>query len=417
MTRSEEKTRAVFRRALSNLPSEFAKTKLNQQSMSMTRVELAVTCLLLSGAAIIVVSEHRSQTALRDQNESLRRELAQLGSDNESLSNRLARIKGAVAPRLPAPAMPGVSASESAEELSATNLIARMVHGGGAPPLTAAQIKRYLDANHRNAPSLLSAYRTSQDPALLQEAMEKYPGDPEVAFEAALRKDASPSERRQWLDAFKNAAPENPMADYLSALDYFKSGQTDQAVRELVAASGRQGFADYTADRIQTDEEAYRGAGYSEADAKMAATWGVALPQLAEMRTLAQNMVDLAASYRNAGDETSAQAALQMAVGLGEQLDASTGTSVPLITRLVGIAVERMALDSMDPSSGYGDGTVQEQLDQLAQRRSSIKDLVAQTVPFQEQMTPEDWLNYTERTLNFGEENAIGWLLNKYGQK
>ena len=85
--------------------------------------------------------------------------------------------------------------------------------------------------------------------------MEKYPGDPAVAFEAVFKKDASPTERREWLEAFKKAAPENPMADYLSALDYFKSGLTDQAVQELIAASGRQGFADYTVERIQTDEE------------------------------------------------------------------------------------------------------------------------------------------------------------------
>lgn len=385
--------------------------------MSMTNVQRAVAGLLLGGAAIIVVSQHRLQTALRGQNELLRQKLAQLGSENESLSNRLRRIRGVPALRLPAPPMPGVTGSESAKELSPTNLIARLVHGGEVPPLTAAQIKRYLDENHRSAASLLSAYRTSKDPALLQEAMEKHPGDPEVAFEAVLRKDASPTERREWLEAFKKAAPENPMAGYLSALDYFKSGQTDQAVQELIAASGRQGFADYTVERIQADEEAYRAAGYSEADAKMAATWGVALPQLAEMKTLAQNMVDLAASYRKAGDENSAQAALQMAIGLGQQLDAPSGTCVPLLTRLVGIAVERMALDSMDPSSGYGGGTVQEQLDQLTQRRDSIQDMVKQVSSFMEQMTSEDWLSYNERALSFGEENAIGWLLNRYGQK
>jgi hypothetical protein len=231
-----------------------------------------------------------------------------------------------------------------------------------------------------------------------------------------LNKDASPAERREWLETLKKAAPGNPLADYLSALDYFKSGQTDQAVQALIAASNRQGFADYTVERIQTDEEAYRAAGYSEAEAKMAATWGVELPQLAELKKVAQNAVDLAASYRKAGDESSAQAALQIALGLGQQLDASSGICVPLVTRLVGIAVERMALDSMDPTSGYGDGTVQQQLDQLAQRRNSIKDLVKQSAPFQEQMTPQDWLNYNERTLSFGEENAIRWLLNKYGQ-
>jgi hypothetical protein len=76
-----------------------------------------------------------------------------------------------------------------------------------------------------------------------------------------------------------------------------------------------------------------------------------------------------------------------------------------------------MGLAAMDPSSAFGDGTVQEQLDQLVQRKNSIKNLVTQSAPYQEQMTSEDWLNYNERTRSFGEENAIAWLLNKYGQR
>src|SRR6266404_2851690 len=266
--------------------------------MGMTKIQLAVTAVLFGGAAIIVISQHRSQAALREQNEFLRQKLAQLFSENENLSNRQKRVRSAPALRLPAPPMQGVASSPSAEEPSPTNLIASLVHGGEVPPLTTAQISRYLDENHRSAASLLAGCRTSKAPELLKEAMEKYPGDPKVAFEAVLNKDASPTERRDWLEAFKKAAPENPLAAYLSALDYFKSGQTDQAVQDLIAASGRQGFADYTLERIQTDAEAYRAAGYSEADAKMAATWGVTLPQVAEMKALAQNMVDLAASYR-----------------------------------------------------------------------------------------------------------------------
>jgi hypothetical protein len=374
----------------------------------MTRVQLAVTGLLLGGAAVVVISEHRLQTGLRHENELLRQKVVQLSSENESLSTRLGRIRTS-------PVRPGEEATASTAPQEASTLIARLVHGGEVPRLNPAQLKRYLDENHRNAASLLSAYRTSGEPALLREAMEKYPGDPQVAFEAVLNKDASPAERRAWLEAFKKAAPDNALPNYLSALDYFRSGQTDQAAQELSAAA--KGFGDYTVERIQSDEEAYRASGYSEADANMAATWGVTLPQLAEMRTLAQNMVGLAASYRQAGDENSAQATLEMAIGLGQQLDASTGSCVPLVTRMVGLAVERMAFDSMDPLSGYGDGTVQAQLDQLAQRRESLKELVKQSVPFQQQMTSEDWLNYNERTRSFGEENAIGWLLNKYGPK
>jgi hypothetical protein len=392
------------------------KSPMEQQYMSRSRTQLGIAYLIICGAGIVLISQYRSQTALHDENELLLQKLAQLEAEHESLSNRYAGISGAPAPNVPVQPVPA-GTSQSAQQTPVTNLIALLLSGGEAPRLTAAQVQHYLEENHRSATSLLSAYRTSGERALLEEAMQKYPGDPEVAFEAVLRKDASPTERREWLEAFKRAAPENPLPDYFSALDYFKSGQTDQAVQELMTASSRQGFSDYTVERIQTDAEAYRAAGYSEGEAKMAATWGVTLPQLIEMKTLAQNAVDMAASYRQAGDQNSSQAMLQVAIGLGQQLDASSGTCVPLVTRLVGIAIERMAFGSIDPSSGYGDGTIQQQVDQLIQRRNSIQDLVKQSEPFQQQMTPEDWLSYNERTVNFGEEKAIGWLLAKYGRQ
>jgi hypothetical protein len=63
-----------------------------------------------------------------------------------------------------------------AEDLQSTNLFARLKDK--TPKLTAQQVGAYLKANRTNAASLLAAYRTSSDPALLKEAMEKFPGDP-----------------------------------------------------------------------------------------------------------------------------------------------------------------------------------------------------------------------------------------------
>ena len=76
--------------------------------------------------------------------------------------------------------------------------------------------------------------------------MQKYPNDPHVDFEALLQTNAMPDGRRQWLSAFEKSAPDNALANYLSAADYFKSGQADQALQELSAASGKQGFQDYS---------------------------------------------------------------------------------------------------------------------------------------------------------------------------
>jgi RNA polymerase sigma factor (sigma-70 family) len=385
--------------------------------MATTKLKLGAGALVLAGVAAFLVVEHQSQVQLREENESLRQRMTQLQSENEGLSNRVTGSKHA-GPRLPAPPL-GSTADRTADEATGTNLLIRLLNGEDTPRLTAEQIGPYLEENHRDATSLLAAYRTSQDPALLQEAMDKFPNDPQVAFEAVFKRDITPEERRRWLEAFKSSAPENGLANYLSAAEHFKSGQTDQAVQDLMAASAKS-FQDYTGERSQADEEAYRSAGYSEVETRMAATMGLLLPQLSEMKQTGLKMIDLAKSYRDAGDPASAQAALDLAITMGQHFDGSTGKAgMPLITQLVGLAIQRMALTTMDPASPYGSAgqTVQDRLNQLAGQVSTIKEGARDFDRVQRQMSPQDCIAYVDRTRKFGEENAMKWLMNKYRDK
>jgi len=58
--------------------------------MTATKLKLAISALVVAGAATALVVQHQAQTKLRTDNEALTRQLAQLQTDNESLSNRLA---------------------------------------------------------------------------------------------------------------------------------------------------------------------------------------------------------------------------------------------------------------------------------------------------------------------------------------
>jgi hypothetical protein len=345
----------------------------------------------------------------------LRQQIAQLQSDNLGLSRREAVAKLML--RLPAPHMQAAAAAETqTEDLQATNLFERFKDH--VPKLTAAQVEAYLKANGRNASSLLAAYRTSGDPALLKEAMEKYPSDPQVAFEAVLDKDLSPEEQRQWLNTFEKSAPDNALANYLSAFNYFKAGQTDQAVQELTAASGKS-LTDYTLDRMQADEEAYLSAGYSAAEAiRMSDSWLV-LPQLGEVKQTARDMIALANAYSQSGDQNSAQASLQMAMNMGQALRGASSSSAALISQLTGMAIETLALNTMNPNSPYGGNgqTVQDQLNQIVQNRAAINGVVEQAQPFLPMMSDQDILIYENRRMAFGEVAALQWVVSKYGQK
>jgi RNA polymerase sigma factor (sigma-70 family) len=374
--------------------------------MATTKLKLGIAALIIAGTTATLVIQHQSRVSTQEENESLRIQITQLQSENESLSNRVAATRTARTPRLPTPPMQAVAPTNPppAELTPLRNLYA-VTTNKARPKLTAAQIESYLNANRRNAASLLAAFRTTEDPALLQEAMQKFPNDPQVGFEAAIRKDAAPAERRQWLDILKQSAPENALPNYLSALDHFKGGQTDQAVQDLIAAASKTQFQDYSLDRMQADEEAYLAAGYPVADAQVVATSHLLLPQLAQMRDLGRNILDLANSYQQVGDEASRYS------------DGSAGEM--LIAQLVGIGVERMALGAMDPNGAYdvNGQTVQNRLEQLAQQRAAIRELGQQADPLWQSMSDQDWISYHNRSAAFGEEAAMRWLVGKYGQK
>jgi RNA polymerase sigma factor (sigma-70 family) len=388
--------------------------------LAMTAVQKTlVTGLILIAVSTPFVIQHHKRVKLGEENISLRQQvdrLTQLVADRERLS---AKRLGAT--RLPSPPTQ-VAASPTeppVENLRPTNLITRLLRLQSMdqqPKLTAAQVDSYLRTNGRSAATLLAAFRATGDPALLQEAMREYPNDPQVSFTAVFKNDSSPAERRQWLDAFKQSSPQNSLANYLSALDYFKSGHADQAVQELNAAAAKPQFQDYSADFVQNDEEAWRAAGYSVAEAKTAASMLLLLPQLGQMKKLTQNIVSLANSYRQGGDEASAQMALQAGLNLGQRLDGSPGQS--LVSELTGGAIQSIALRAMDPAAPFGqDGqTVQARLDELAQQRAAIVKLTSQFDTMQERVSDQDWISYKDRWRSFGEQAALRWMVGKYGQ-
>jgi hypothetical protein len=317
--------------------------------------------------------------------------------------------------RLPAPRITSTPApTESAEELRPTNLYTRLVNGD-VPKLSPEQLNTYLTQNQRNAESLLAAFRASSDPAYLKEAEARFPNDPRVAYAAVFKSD-SPEERSQWLERLKQSDTGNALPNYFSALDAFKSGQIDRAVQEITAATGKQQFQDYTMDFLQNAEEAYRSAGYSEAEAKSIAATQLLLPDLKELRDLGRQMVSLANSYRQSGDSASADTALQMDIGLGQRFGGYPGE--PLIDRLVGIAIERDALTTMDPNSSYGSSgqTVQDRITQLDNTRQSLKSLAQQETGLFQRMSDMDVVSYWDRWRAFGYEPTMQWAINKYGQ-
>lgn len=330
--------------------------------------------------------------------------------------------EAAPAPPQPAPRIHVAAPATAALETPATNAI--LHHGflnDGVRDLRVEQLAGYLAANHRNAESLLAAFQLTHDRSLLDEAITNFPNDPRVAFTAMYRAALYANQgdedkiRRQWLDTLKQAAPDNALANYLSAANYFKTGQAELAVQEVMAGAAKPSYDDYVLDSMQSADEAYRAAGYSEADAKALSTSGALLPQMAELKRVGVSLVDLANTYQQAGDNASAQAALQMSLALGQRLD--DPNALTLIQNLVGIAIEKKALDAMpaDAQIGNTGQTAQDQSTALMQQRDAIKALVGpnRLSTWLTTASDADVISYFDRMRAFGEQNALNWMANR----
>jgi len=299
-----------------------------------------------------------------------------------------------------------------------SNLLARTL-AGQAWELSPEQIASYFEKKGRNAETLLTVFDVTHDNPLLQEALKKYPADPRVDLLATLSHQLR-GERRQWLEAFKQSAPENALADYLSASEHFQSGDTAQALQELAAAAAKSKLEDYSRDFFQNLTELYGLAGYQEAAAKVAAVSQLDKSSLNELDQLRRSLGELATRYQQSGDEEAAQGLLQLGLRLGQRLaDESLGVKTEN-QEAVGILMQRRLLETMDPASAYdGTGqTVKDRLDELARRRADIvtlRDPAGWGGYLLRKLSEPDLISYFERLSNSSEVEARRWAVTRQG--
>jgi tetratricopeptide (TPR) repeat protein len=324
-------------------------------------------------------------------------------------------LEPARTPRLPAPRMAAELPAAEPVGAKPAEWISALLKGEWPARPTPEQLEPFLNENRRSAESLLAAFRATDDPAYLREATETYPDHPHVAF-AALFRSQSPEETRHWIKTLQRADPNNALADYLAARDYFNAGEIDQAVRELVSASGKTRWQDYSGDFIQNAEEAYRAVGCSEAEAKTIASLGLPLPHLAQLRNLGQHIGELAGLYRQAGDDASAQAALQMGVVLAQRISQGSGP-VWLIQDMVSLATEQRLLEGVDPAMPYDAGgrRVKDRIDEITAYRDELKQWGRIADDLLQNLAEPDLVKFLDRWKVSGELAALRWALNRQG--
>jgi hypothetical protein len=279
--------------------------------------------------------------------------------------------------------------------------------------LSEAEIANYLAQNHTNALSLLTAFQASGDREFLRQAAAKFPDDPVVQAKVLMH-NLYPEQRQQWLDSLKKSAPENSLPNFLAARDLMDQGNATAALNEITSAANKN-FNDYYRESALGLEEAYLEAGRSPVEARVLGGSEILLPQLAPLKKLGVQLADLSADYGKTGDSASQQALLTGVYEMGTQLR-DTGNQGPLITSLVGLALQNIVLQHWPEGvpAEIIQGSVSDQLATNLQYRNNLKtdsQLLSQWLP----SAPENEIvAYLDHRQSLGEENALKWLKGRH---
>jgi hypothetical protein len=310
---------------------------------------------------------------------------------------------------------PATSTQESPTE--ADDQLAQLL----ALKLPREKIEEYLKLHNRDAASLLAAFHASGDTNnptgdvnYLKEAATNFPNDPHVQW-TVLAHDAFPEDKRKWLDAFKESSPSNSLANYLSARDYFQNNQPDAAIKEILEASGKLSFGGFAMESFLNEDELYRASGKSPLEASRAALSGMAsdvLPELANMKVVAQGIQSAQKQYANAGDTASVENLAQMGVGLANRFNSGDSGKL-IISQLVGMAIENIALQPLNQNTSYdflGGETPAQKLAELKQQKVALRELTQSFESIVPTMTEAETISYAERAKIYGEVAAMRWV-------
>jgi hypothetical protein len=125
-------------------------------------------------------------------------------------------------------------------------------------------------------------------------------------------------------------------------------------------------------------------------------------------------MQTTAQQYRQQADAGSADSLAGMGLMLGSHLSAGGGSQT-LINQLVGIAIEKMFLQQLDPQGKDLFGRpVAEVAAATAQHQASIKGFSQTMSSLTAQLSDAEWATYMERVKLYGEEAALTWLKAKH---
>jgi hypothetical protein len=313
----------------------------------------------------------------------------------------------------PAPAIKPRSAADIIPQLKGppkrVGVTIKELLEGKVPKLNQLEVEAFLKNQGRSTINLLAASRLLNDLSFAREAAKLDPKDPAAQLELALRGE-TPEEKSAAVQAFRTAAPDNSLGDYLAAHQAFATGDIGAAGAALAQSMDNPLYADYTQKIVAGSEQAFLDAGYEPSAAAGAAMFSLTLDHIQPVMDVSRNLQQLQDEFIRSADFDAAEPTVIIGLTLGQRIQ---DQGPYLIDQLVGVAIEKKFLQQLDPltQAGPGGQTAGERLEALDAKVLEIRTL---SPLFTEKFATADEATqgqYVERLKSEGELAAMRWLV------
>ena len=312
----------------------------------------------------------------------------------------------AIKPRSAADLIPQLESPPQRKGVSVKDILA-----GDVPSLSRSEVEAFLRQQGRTVQNLLAASRLLKDLKYAREAALLEPQNPLAQLELALRGE-TPAEKGAAIAAFRKAAPDNSLGDYLAAHHAFEVGDAGAAGAALLQGLDNPLFADYSQQIIDGSEQAFLSAGYEAQAASVASMFTLAIERAQPLLSLAENLKGLQDEFIRTADFDAAEPTVIIGLTLGQRIQEQ---GPYLIDQLMGITIERKFLQQLDPLTlaGPGGQAAGERLEALDAKILEIKTLEP---AFTEKFAGADdatQAQYLARMKAEGELAAMRWLVER----
>jgi len=318
---------------------------------------------------------------------------------------------------------PAVAATPAIKPRSAADIIPQLetppkrkgvtikdIFEGKVPQLSQAEVDAFLKSEGRSPRNLLAAARILKDLKYAREAAILDPKDPLPQLELAVRGE-TPEERAAAIAAFRAAAPDNSLGDYLAAHQAFASGDTSSAGAALLKSLDNPTYADYSQQIIDASTQAYLAAGYDPQAATVSAMFSFTVEHIRPLMGVSDNLKMLQEEFIRVADFDSAEPTVVIGLTLGQRIQ---DQGPYLIDQLSGIAIERKFLNALDPETQAGPGgqTAGERIATLEAKLLEFKELSSRFTPAFASADEAKQSQYLAKMKAEGELAAMRWLVN-----